>query len=337
MTLISKIEVLNDLNALTKQEKIVNGIIESIRDQTLNQGDMLPSVNELSNKLGFSRETVVKAYQNLKEKGIVASKHGLGFFISGSVLDQKLRIAIVLYGFQSFQQDFYNAFRKELGPQYHLDVYFHHNNLQMYRSILSSIRLKYGKYVIAPIQNEEAKNSLSGFPDDKLLIIDRYQELGDGVSYISQEFEMSLSIVFEKLEKRILEFKHWVLFYRDDVDYPEGIYKSFMSFCKSHHIQPKIYKEFEDLKLEENHFYFTVGDADLWLLLKQAKQQDLKLGKDIGILSHNDSPVKEIISGGITTFSTDFKLMGRKAAKSIKDIDQIKEITPCLLIRRNSL
>jgi len=337
MGLYLKIQALQEVNSLTKREKIVRGITECLSDDILERGDILPSVNELSSKLGYSRETVVKAYKTLKERGLVNSKHGLGYFISNADVDQKLNIALVLYGFQTFQQDFYGKFRKTLGDTYQIDVFFHHNNMHMYQSILNTIKLQYGMYVIAPIQTQDAAHQLLDFPKDKLLIIDRYQYLGDDVSHITQEFETSLSLVFESLETRIKDFSKIILFYRDDTDYPSGIYSSFMNFCKTKKIDVEVYKEYDESLLQKDIIYFTIGDTDLWQLLKDAKNHELEIGSDIGILSHNDSPVKEIIQGGITTFSTDFKLMAQKAAKYVIERKPAKEIIPCLLIRRKSL
>jgi DNA-binding LacI/PurR family transcriptional regulator len=71
--------------------------------------------------------------------------------------------------------------------------------------------------------------------------------------------------------------------------------------------------------------------------LKECKERGYVLGKDIGIISHNDSPEKEIIEGGITTFSTDFKSMAKQAAEFVKNRIATKVILPSILIRRNSL
>ena len=173
---------------ITKQEKIVLGVTTCIQEDVLSYGDILPSVNKLSGTLGYARETVVKAYGELKERGLISSKQGLGYFVSNESVDQRLSIGLVLYGFQTFQQDFYNTFRKCLGENYHIDVFFHHNNLQMYESILNTIRGKYGMYVVAPIQSKQALTFLEDLPSDKLLVIDRYQYINDQVSSISQEF-----------------------------------------------------------------------------------------------------------------------------------------------------
>jgi DNA-binding LacI/PurR family transcriptional regulator len=72
-------------------------------------------------------------------------------------------------------------------------------------------------------------------------------------------------------------------------------------------------------------------------MLKDCKTKQLQLGKDVGILSHNDDEVKEIICDGITTYSTDFKLMAEKAALFVQTHEKIQEIIPTTLIKRNSI
>lgn len=337
MPLIQKITDLNDLGMLTKHEKIVRGVTECITENHFNLGDVLPSVNEMAQRLGYSRETIVKAYKVLKERGIIHSKQGLGYFVTNNDVRQQLKLALILYGFQTFQRDFYNKFRKALGSRYQIDVFFHHNNMDMFDSILNNIKLKYGKYVVAPIQSEEALKALHILPKDKLLIIDRYLYVDDRVSYISQEFEDSLSEVFDELRDRIRGFDEIILYYRNDVDYPSGIYNAFKRFCEREGLDAKVFPEYDPQHLRPGCFYFTIGDTDLWLLIKDAKEEGMEIGKDLGILSHNDSLVKEIIEGGITTFSTDFGKMAVMSAESIIERKKLNEIIPCKLIRRKSL
>ncbi|MNQ68751.1 hypothetical protein D3C85_833150 [compost metagenome] len=72
-------------------------------------------------------------------------------------------------------------------------------------------------------------------------------------------------------------------------------------------------------------------------MLKDSKIKGFKIGKDIGFISHNDDIVKEIIFDGVTTFSTDFAEMGKKAANFVLNRKKIQEIIPTVLIDRNSL
>jgi DNA-binding LacI/PurR family transcriptional regulator len=61
------------------------------------------------------------------------------------------------------------------------------------------------------------------------------------------------------------------------------------------------------------------------------------LGEDLGILSHNDDVIKEIISGGITTFSTSFARIGSEAAKFVLERTLIREVVPTTLADRGSV
>jgi len=44
---------------------------------------------------------------------------------------------------------------------------------------------------------------------------------------------------------------------------------------------------------------------------------DLVVGRDVGVISYNETPMKKIILDGITTISTDFEMMGRRVAEVI--------------------
>jgi DNA-binding transcriptional regulator YhcF (GntR family)/sulfur transfer complex TusBCD TusB component (DsrH family) len=337
MTLIEKIEETGKVLEFNKNDTIVIGITNAIEEGIISRGDNIPSVNQLSANLGYARETIVKAYSELKERGIINSKKGIGYFVENENTNQKLKIALVMYSFQNFQQVFYNSFRKALGENYQIDVFFHHNNFEIYKTILNQIQAKYGFYVIAPIQVEDAEKLLQGFSSEKLLIVDRFQHINNQVSYIAQEFKINLTNVLESLTDRIKEFSEFVFFYRKDADYPKELLVAFKDYCKKYQIKNTIYDEYDEQNLQKNTVYLAIGDNDLWELLKECKERGYVLGKDIGIISHNDSPEKEIIEGGITTFSTDFKSMAKQAADFVKNRIATKVILPSILIRRNSL
>ena len=71
------------------------------------------------------------------------------------------------------------------------------------------------------------------------------------------------------------------------------------------------------LRINSGEAFITVLDEDLMTLLDKAIQLKLAPGKDIGIISYNESTTKKLILNGVTTISTDFKLMGITAAHLI--------------------
>lgn len=322
---------------MSKHEQLVNGIINAINDKVVGQGSMLPSVNVMVREIGFARKTIVKAYNDLKERGIVESKNRLGYFITTEATDQKLKIAVLLYAFHTFQEIFYNNFRDACGENTQIDVFFHHNNVEIYETLLSNIRGRYGMYVVAPIHHPKSKLILSKFPTEKLLLVDRYEYIGANYSYIAQEFEKSTYKVLSILKDSIEKFEKFVLFFRDNSDYPEGIKKAFENFVENNQLNGHVRHKYRAGDVEKNTVYLVIGDTDLWRILKDANENNLEVGKDVGILSTNDSPVKEIVSGGITTYHSDFEKMALGAADFINTKEPVQQILATKLSRRKSL
>jgi len=150
-TLTLKIQELEDVKSFSKHDQLVNGIINAIDDGVYQRGHSLPSINQMIEKTGYARQTIVKAYEELKSRGLIASKKRLGYYILNTDTDQQMRVALILYAFHEFQEQFYNAFRERLGAKVHIDVFFHHNNLSMMDTIIDSAIGKYGMYVVTRI------------------------------------------------------------------------------------------------------------------------------------------------------------------------------------------
>jgi DNA-binding transcriptional regulator YhcF (GntR family) len=335
--IFDQIHELEGIPKLTKHEQFVQGIINAVDNKVVNVGDLLPSVNNLMKELGFARETIMRGYKDLIKRGIVESQNRMGFFIASADTGQSLRVALVLYAFDTFQETFYKTFKKCLGGDVHLDVFFHHNNIDILETLIGNIRGKYGIYVVAPIPNPRTKDILKNIPPNKFLMIDRREMLDGDVSYVTQEFEESTYKVFCELKDVIASYDEMVFYYRPSTDTPIEILRAFKKFIKETGIKSVIKTEYIPGTIEKGKVYFTINNTELWAMLKDCKLNELRPGVDLGILSHNDDMVKEIISGGITTYSTDFKLMAEKAASFVLSGKMIKEIIPTVLIRRNSL
>jgi len=337
MSLIDKIVALKENHNLLKHEQLVHGVIEAIDDGILERGDQLPSINKMVSELGYARKTIVKAYEELKDRGLVESKKLKGYFIISKETKVTLRIALLLFAFQRFQEEFYNTFRKELGKRFQIDVFFHHNNVTIFETIFSNIKSKYGKYVIAPIPNAKIRPLLKTIPSDKLLVVDRYLPMPNEYSYISQEFEKSTYIRLVELLAEIRKYKRFVLFFNNTSDSPVKMLEAFNKFITDYNLNGKVEKKYKRGTIKKGDLYFFLSDTFLWEVLRDCRNNEYVVGKDIGILSHDDHIVKEMVFGGITTISTDFNLMAKLAAKQIKSGEKTQITMPMDLIKRNSL
>ena len=65
-----------------------------------------------------------------------------------------------------------------------------------------------------------------------------------------------------------------------------------------------IQSEIDEKNFQKGNAYVTFSryDTDDVALIKLARKKKLKLGKDIGLISYNDTDVKEILEDGITVF-----------------------------------
>jgi DNA-binding LacI/PurR family transcriptional regulator len=74
--------------------------------------------------------------------------------------------------------------------------------------------------------------------------------------------------------------------------------------------------------IQEGEVYINLMEDDLVVLLGKIKASKLIVGKNIGIISYNETPWKQFILDGITTISTDFKKMGEMTARMVLDNDK---------------
>ncbi|MEN0051596.1 MAG: substrate-binding domain-containing protein, partial [Bacteroidota bacterium] len=162
-------------------------------------------------------------------------------------------------------------------------------------------------------------------------------DMSKEVAHVTQEFESSTYRGLLKLVENIKKFKEFILFFQPNLDYPEGLRKGFEQFLEDFGVKGNILNSYVPKSVKPRTVYFTINDSDLWGILKDCKASNLEIGKDIGILSNSEDPVKEIICGGITTLSTDFAQMGQQAAEFVLNRKETQVIIPTILTRRKSL
>ena len=81
----------------------------------------------------------------------------------------------------------------------------------------------------------------------------------------------------------------------------------------------------------------AISERDLASFIKAIIAKGLKVGHDIGLMSLDDTPLKEVLIGGVTTLTTDFALMGSTAAQLIRDRECRRIANPWHLYDRGSL
>ena len=90
----------------------------------------LPSINYLSKTYNVSRDTVFKAFLDLREKRLIDSTPGKGYY----VINRQKNILLLLDEYSAFKNTLYNSFIKKLSQSYKVDLWFHQYNERIFRS-----------------------------------------------------------------------------------------------------------------------------------------------------------------------------------------------------------
>ncbi|MFX0555412.1 GntR family transcriptional regulator [Maribacter sp. CXY002] len=75
----------------------MESIITDVSKGKLSIGQKIPSINELSELCNLSRDTVEKAYRELKKRKIIVSVKGKGFYTAKTELISKINIFFLIY------------------------------------------------------------------------------------------------------------------------------------------------------------------------------------------------------------------------------------------------
>jgi len=318
----------------TKLQQLVHSITEAISNGKLKSGDMLPSVNQLSAESGFSRDTVFKAYNILKERNIIESAPQKGYFVT----NETYKVFMLLDDFSAFKEELYQSFRQNLPESYSVDLMFHHYNQEVFQQLIQSSLGRYNSYIVMNIRHNSVDPILEKIDPNKLLVLDMGNADEGKLNYLLQDFNNSLLECLEEGKHKIKKYRELILVYsKINTPHPLEIVDAVRTFCDKNQIGFKQTDSVKKIEVKKEQLYFVIRDADLVEVIKNCRKTNLKLGSDVGILSYNDTPMKQVVGGGITVVSTDFEAMGQMAADFVKSKRKISRILPTSLILRESL
>ena len=152
-----------------------------------------------------------------------------------------------------------------------------------------------------------------------------------------QDFYEGTYKSLESVIDKIRRYKKLHLSFPGKSGHPDSLVEGFMKFCRDYSISSLIDDSLENVEIIKEHAYLVIDDADLIKLLKVCKLRCWKPGLDVGVISYNETPLKEVIRDGITVISCSFKEMAAEMASYIKDKKAVNKTITINMINRNSL
>jgi DNA-binding transcriptional regulator YhcF (GntR family) len=320
-----------------KYKQIVNSFHNALEDKLLKKDQKLPSINELSQKFQLSRDTVLSAFNDLQARGIIVSKHGKGFYISKENPSQQHKIFLLFDKLTAYKEDLYQAFKAELKRKGSVEIFFHNFNTKAFDTLIKDSIGNYTAYVVMPIPTKTIAETLELIPKDKLYILDRGRKMyGQYYPSVCQSFKKDVYNALVSGLKQLKKYDKLILMFSEDGHAPIDIKRGFEQFCNEYKFDHKVTTNI-DREVKKGEAYLVLEDKKLVTLVKQTQERGYKLGKDVGIISYNDTPLKSVVANGITVISTDFDAMGRNIASLVLNRKKDHIENPCSLILRASL
>lgn len=340
---------IDENSRIPKYRQIVDSVINNISNGNLKIDEKIPSINSFSEEFLLSRDTVEKAYQILKERKIITSIRGKGYYITRTKLIAKVNILFLINKLSAYKMRIYNSFINTIGGNSHTDLHIYHCDNTLFVNLIEKNINAYDYYVIMPhfktddlkhiSYTDEAIKAINMIPKNKLVLMDNNNlEIKGDFIEIYQDFENDIYYALKEGLTKISRYGKMILAYPENAvyPYPRRILHGFRKFCVEHKIDFEIIDEiYDDIILKKGDLFITIEETDLVNLVNQIRDKEFILGVEIGVISYNDTPLKELL--GITVISTDFKAMGETASRMILNKEKGKIKNPFNFIDRNSI
>ncbi|MFT4152215.1 GntR family transcriptional regulator [Parafilimonas sp.] len=332
---------LDVLSSTPKYLQLAQSLVKAISIGKIKHGDLVPSINEMSFEFDISRDTAEKSYKYLKKLGILGSVPGKGYFVKNTDVKNDIKVFLLFNKLSAHKKIIYDSFVKTLGENAVIDFYIYNNDFNLFKKLLTHAGKHYSHYVIIAHFLESGENAyeiLNTIPKDKLILLDKLVPGVEGAfSAVYENFEEDIYNALEEALERLKKYEALKIMVPSYTYFPDEITKGFKKFCHEYAFSGAVVNDIRKETLQPGTVYISLMEDDLVTLIEKINDSKLEIGKDIGVISYNETPLKKLILQGISTFSTGFEEMGRQAAQLVLDSTRRKIAIPFYAKLRPSL
>lgn len=332
---------IDEFSATPKYLQLTNSILNAISSGKLKKDDILPSINELSFEFEISRDTAEKGYKHLKKLGVLNSVPGKGYYIAKTDFHQKLRIVLFFNKLSAHKKIIYDAFVETIGDDAAIDFYIYNNDLALFKKLLLNAGDRYTHYVVIPHFIEGSDNAseiINNIPKEKLILLDKkINGIKGEYGAVYENFEKDIYNALDQAKELLSKYHTLKIVFPKKSYFPLEILDGFKKFCLEYAFNCKVVNNIDTEEIEEGNAFINLMESDLVTLIERIVTLQFEVGKQVGVVSYNETPLKKIILNGITTVSTDFHEMGKMAAQLILNNSKDHLEVPFYFTQRSSL
>ncbi len=332
---------INDYSSTPKYQQLYNAIVEGIENRDILPGEKLPSIHEVCAEFDMAKGTVERAYELLKEKEIIGGVKGKGFYINYTRTGNNLKIFLLFNKLSAHKKIIYDSFVEGLGRGVAIDFFIYDNDYRLFRELIQKHARNHTHFVIIAHffeGGERADELVNSLPKHKLVMLDKKLEGVTGnYAAVFQDFEKDLFLALTEALPLLRKYTTLNILFPSYTYHPKAILNGFYKFCYAQQFTAKVIDDIRQEVIQPQHAYINLMEEDLIELIRKIKSTPYIVGQEVGILSYNNTPLKEFLLDGITVLSTDFAQMGQTAARLVLTGSKEHIENPFRLIVRNSL
>jgi len=333
--------LVDEFSATPKYLQLAYSILKALEEGKIKKNDILPSINELNFTIDISRDTAEKAYRYLKNLDVLISVPGKGYFIKNIVFRQNLYIFLLFNKLSAHKKIIYDSFVSTLGNLAAIDFYIYNNDFNLFKKLISEKKGNYSHYVIIPHFLEkdiQAHNIINTLPKEKLILMDKLVAGVEGeFGAVYENFENDIYKALSEAMEPLSKYHTLKIIFPENSYFPSEILNGFHKFCQDFAFIPLVVSDISIEIISEGEVFINLMEDDLVVLLHRIITLGLEIGKQVGVISYNETALKSLLINGITTVSTDFSRMGMIAAQMVLENSRYKYEVPFYLTLRPSL
>lgn len=317
-------------------KQIVQSIYRNIENGMLVKNDMLPSVNSIAEQFFLARGSVFTAYNDLRAAGLIDSIPGKGYFVVSTRTQQPKKIFLLFSTFSGYRETLYHSIIEHLPKNCSVDIYFHHHSIEHFESLIREQAGYYNAFIIIPEIHTETLGILGLLDQKQTFLLDTgIREYGKHYPGVYQNFDKDLCSVLKNALIQVDRYKRLYLV-SPEPGRNRDIIAGFNKFSKNTKIITGIKAGINTADIKKGDAFIVPEDRELVEIIKSVEANQWQLGKEVGILSYNETTLKSVIAGGITTITSDFSAMGKSIIEMVTSGKREMLENPFTVIDRKS-
>lgn len=299
----------------------------------------LPSINDLSARYNLSRDTVRKAYLELKRNNLVQGVRGKGYFVRAVPHRQREeRWLLLTKGPGGETDDLVTQIKTATTASVPVNVDYHHGAAPDLERFLTPRAGDFSRIIVAGSFDAAAADVVKRFPAGKTLHISEDPVTGCNLpnGLVIDRGEM-LYRALRQCNETSTGLQRLYLGFCGNVSVAKQLLPGFQRFCITAGKRGRLLSEFGVIEPTSGSLYVVSDPWELSILLDRTARTALSPGREVKVLYVGRHTGLEALAGGITSLHADLSESLRSCLSDRPPATSVLHIQDGILTRRNTL